>query len=122
MMTAIIVAVLVLILIYGVFIHNRLAMYRVESDNAWSQIDVQLKRRYDLIPNLVNTVKGSMEFEKETLTQVMQARSAAMSAPNLGQRMKAEGEISGILGRLMAVWENYPDLKSNANARMLQEE
>ncbi|OGR85290.1 MAG: hypothetical protein A2901_09690 [Elusimicrobia bacterium RIFCSPLOWO2_01_FULL_54_10] len=120
--TAVSVGILALVLVYGVLTYNRLVGYRVECDNGWSQIDVQLKRRHDLIPNLVETVKGVMNFEKETLTKVMEARSKAMGAGSMDRRMKAEGEISGLLGRLMAVWENYPDLKSNQNARALQEE
>ena len=112
----------VVVLGYVVSIYNKLVRYRVETENAWSQIDVQLKRRHDLIPNLVETVKGYMEHERGTLTQVMEARAKAMGAGDLGSRMKAEGEISGLLGRLMAVWENYPNLKANENAMQLQEE
>ncbi len=111
----------VVILLFMVM-YNRLVGYRVETENSWSQIDVQLKRRHDLIPNLVETVKGTMKFEQETLTKVMQARASAVGAGNMRDRVKAEGEISGLLGRLMAVWENYPDLKSNKNALALQEE
>lgn len=125
MIEILLIALLALIIVSVLFIimtYNRLVKYRVEADNSWSQIDVQLKRRYDLIPNLVETVKGVMQFEKETLTKVMEARSKAMGASNMGDRLKAEGEISGLLGRLMAVWENYPDLKSNKNALQLQEE
>jgi len=107
---------------YLIAMYNTLVKYRVETDNAWSQIDVQLKRRTDLIPNLVETVKGVMKFEKETLTQVMEARSRALGAQSQRDRLKAEGEISGLLGRLLAVWENYPELKSSRNALELQEE
>lgn len=122
MLIWIFIAVIVLSLLYGVMIFNRIVNYKVECENAWGQIDVQLKRRHDLIPNLVETIKGIMDFEKNTLTQVMEARSKAMAAQSMDQRLKAEGEISGLLGKLMAVWENYPDLKSNTNARVLQEE
>ena len=111
-----------LLLLYLISVYNSLVRYRVEVDNSWSQIDVQLKRRHDLIPNLVETVKGVMDFEKNTLTQVMQARSAAMGATNAVDRVKAENEITTGLGRLLAVWENYPQLKSNENASKLQEE
>jgi LemA protein len=111
-----------LVLVYAIGVYNKLVRYRVETDNAWSQIDVQLKRRHDLIPNLVETVKGYMEHERGTLTQVMEARAKAMGAGDIDSRMKAEGEISGLLGRLMAVWENYPNLKANENAMQLQEE
>lgn len=129
MVTGIVLTALLFILglalltaIYFVTVYNQLVRYRVEVDNSWSQIDVQLKRRHDLIPNLVETVKGVMNFEKETLTQVMQARAAAMGANNMSDRMKAENEITTGLGRLLAVWENYPTLKSNQNASQLQEE
>ncbi|MEW6558301.1 MAG: LemA family protein [Elusimicrobiota bacterium] len=114
--------VLVLVVLYLVSIYNKLIRYRVEAENSWSQIDVQLKRRHDLIPNLVETVKGYMQFEKETLTKVMEARAKAVGSSNMQSRLKAEGEISGLLGRLFAVWENYPDLKANKNAMQLQEE
>jgi len=112
----------VLIVIYLISVYNQLVRYKVEVDNSWAQIDVQLKRRHDLIPNLVETVKGVMDFEKNTLTQVMQARAAAMGAGNMGDRVKAENDITNGLGRLLAVWENYPALKSNENATQLQEE
>ena len=117
-----ILGVFLLIAIYFISVYNQLVRYRVEVDNSWSQIDVQLKRRHDLIPNLVETVKGVMDFEKGTLTQVMQARSAAMGATNQADRVKAENDITTGLGRLLAVWENYPTLKSNENASQLQEE
>ena len=117
-----ILGVLLLIAIYLISVYNSLVRYRVEVDNSWSQIDVQLKRRHDLIPNLVETVKGVMDFEKNTLTQVMQARSAAMGASTPADRVKAENDITSGLGRLLAVWENYPQLKSNENASKLQEE
>ncbi|HTA76649.1 MAG TPA: LemA family protein [bacterium] len=114
--------VLVILVVYFIAIYNSLVRYRVEVDNSWSQIDVQLKRRHDLIPNLVETVKGVMDFEKQTLTQVMQARVAAMGSSNPNDRLKAENEITSGLSHLMAVWENYPVLKSNENAKQLQEE
>jgi LemA protein len=117
-----VLGVVLIIGLYFVAVYNRLVKYKVEVDNAWSQMDVQLKRRHDLIPNLVETVKGVMNFEKETLTQVMQARANAIGATNPTDRVKAENEISGGIGRLLAVWENYPDLKSNKNASELQEE
>jgi LemA protein len=122
LMLSVIVGLVAIAILYAITTYNRLVSYRVEADNSWSQIDVQLKRRCDLIPNLVETVKGIMQFEQNTLTKVMEARAKAMGASNVGDRMKAEGEISGLLGRLMAVWENYPDLKANKNALQLQEE
>ena len=117
-----VLGIALLFIIYMVSVYNQLVRYRVEVDNSWSQIDVQLKRRHDLIPNLVETVKGVMDFEKNTLTQVMQARAAAMGATNMNDRLKAENDITSGLGRLLAVWENYPTLKSNENATQLQEE
>ena len=119
---AVVLGLVAVVIIYSTITYNRLIGYRVEVENSWSQIDVQLKRRHDLIPNLVETVKGVMQFEKETLTQIMNARSKAMGASDMQNRMKAEGEISGLMGRLLAVWENYPDLKANKNAMALQEE
>ncbi|GAV31570.1 uncharacterized conserved protein [Coriobacteriaceae bacterium EMTCatB1] len=91
-------------------------------DNAWSQIDVQLRRRYDLIPNLVETVKGYAAHERETLEQVVQARSAAMSAQTVKERSEAENALTGTLKSLFALAESYPDLKANQNFLMLQEE
>ena len=122
MLSWILLGIVVLIVLYSIIIYNKLVRYRVEVENSWSQIDVQLKRRHDLIPNLVETVKGYMEFERETLTKVMEARAKAMGSTTLEKRMEAEGEISGLLGRLFAVWENYPDLKANQNAMELQEQ
>jgi LemA protein len=108
--------------IYAVVVYNSLVHDRVEADKMWSQIDVQLKRRHDLIPNLVETVKGVMDFEKGTLTQVVEARSSSISAVNTADRIKAENRITAGLGRIMGLWENYPILKSNENAVHLQQE
>ena len=117
------------IVVIGVFIligiYNGLVNRRNEAKNAWSQIDVQLKRRYDLIPNLVETVKGYMKHEKETLENVIKARQQAVdfrNAGNIGELMKAEGALTQSLGRLFAVAEGYPDLKANQNMLNLQEE
>lgn len=118
----IVLGAVVFLAVYFISAYNSLVRYRVEADNAWSQIDVQLKRRHDLIPNLVESVKGVMNFEKDTLTQVMEARGRALGAGNMPDRLQAENEITAGLGRLMAVWENYPALKSNQNASQLQEE
>ena len=90
--------------------------------NGWRQIDVQLKRRHDLIPNLVNAVRGSMDFERDTLTAVMEARAKALTATGPADAAQKEGQLSQALGRLLAVAENYPTLKSNENVKMLQEE
>jgi LemA protein len=103
-------------------IYNSLVSRRVETENAWSQIDVQLKRRYDLIPNLVETVKGYAGHEKDTLERVVQARNMAMGARTVGEQAQAEGMLTGALKSLFAVAEAYPDLKANQNFMALQEE
>src|SRR5258708_38274132 len=102
--------------------YNRLVSMRNQAFNGWRQIDVQLKRRHDLIPNLVNAVRGSMDFERDTLTAVMEARSKALTATGPADAAQKEGELTQALGRLLAVAENYPTLKSNDNVKMLQEE
>ncbi len=118
-----IILIVVVILIFAVIgMYNNLVRQKKRVENSWSQIDVQLKRRSDLIPNLVNSVKGYMKFESETLEKVMAARSKALNAGNMKERMDAEGEVSGFLGRLLAVVENYPELKANQNVMSLQEE
>jgi LemA protein len=103
-------------------VYNRLVGLRNQVQNGWRQIDIQLKRRHDLIPNLVNTVKGAMDFEKGTLTAVMEARNKAMTATGPADASQKEGQLTQALGRLFAVAENYPQLKSNENVKMLQEE
>ncbi len=103
-------------------IYNRLVTLRSRVDNAWSQIDVQLRRRYDLIPNLVETVKGYAAHEKETLEKVIQARNAAMNAQDVKEQGAAENMLTGTLKSLFALAESYPDLKANQNFLMLQEE
>jgi LemA protein len=112
----------VLILFWVIGLYNGLVRVRNEVKNAWSQIDVQLKRRHDLIPNLVETVRGYAGHEKGTLEAVVQARSRAVGATDIGDRVRAEGELSQALGRLMVVVESYPDLKANQNFLGLQEE
>ena len=114
--------VIVVIALWMVGIYNRLVGLRNQSLNGWKQIDVQLKRRHDLIPNLVNTVKGSMEFERDTLTAVIDARAKAMAAAGPADASRKEGELTQALGRLFALAENYPQLKSSENVKMLQEE
>ena len=118
----ILLAVVALVAFWAVALYNRLIGLRNQVVNGWRQIDVQLKRRHDLIPNLVNTVRGAMEFERDTLTQVMEARSRAVSATGPQDAAKKEGELTQALGRLFAVAENYPTLKANDNVKMLQEE
>src|SRR2546429_4431556 len=102
--------------------YNGLGTLRQTVKNAWAQIDVQLKRRHDLIPNLVNTVKGYAAHEKETFERVINARARATSATSLAEAIKAEGELSSALARLLAVSESYPELKANQNFLSLQEE
>ena len=108
--------------LWAIATYNRLVGLRNQVGNGWRQIDVQLKRRHDLIPNLVNTVRGAMEFERDTLTAVMEARARAVSAIGPADAAKKEGELTQALGRLFAVAENYPTLKANDNVKMLQEE
>lgn len=125
-MIAVIVIIGVLVLLGIVFavLYNRLVGRRNQVDNAWSQIDVQLKRRYDLIPNLVEAVKDYMQYEQETLAKVTEARAAAIGAGAAGPQAQAQAEnmLSGALKSLFAVAENYPDLKANQNVMSLQEE
>jgi LemA protein len=129
----ILLGIILLVVIIAVAIYNRLVALRNRFKNAFAQIDVQLKRRYDLIPNLVETAKGYMKHEKETLEAVIQARNQAQQAekkvaqqPDDPQAMKqlmgAEASLTGSLGRLFALSENYPDLKANQNMLQLQEE
>jgi len=114
-----------LLLIVGLFLigtYNNLVRLRQRVQNAWSQVDVQLKRRYDLIPNLVNAVKGYAQHEKDTLERVTQARNMAISAGNVKDQAQAENMLSGALKSLFAVAEAYPDLKANSNFMQLQNE
>ena len=114
----IIVGVVVLLVIG---IYNSLVGLRNQVDNAWSQIDVQLKRRHDLIPNLVETAKGYMQHERGTFEAITEARSKAMGAHNVSDASKAEGQLTEALSKFMLVVENYPDLKANQNFLSLQE-
>ena len=120
----VVLGIIALLLMFLVANYNGLVRLRNQVKNAWAQIDVQLKRRYDLIPNLMETVKGYMKHERETLEAVTNARNLAQGAAssNVGARSKAESELSGALSRLLAVVENYPDLKANQNFLALQEE
>ena len=120
-------AAVVVVALWLIAAYNKLVRLRVDADNGWSQIDVQLKRRYDLIPNLVETVKGYASHEKETLDAVISARAKAVSvhdASNAGAKEMgmSEGMLTQALGRLIAVAEAYPDLKANTNFLSLQEE
>lgn len=122
-MTILIIGLIILILIiWGISVYNKLIKDRLKVDNQWSQIDVQLKMRSDLIPNLVETVSGYAQHEKETLGEVTNARVKYLSAENPVDAMKASEEMSKVLSRLMAVAEAYPDLKANTNFLELQTE
>jgi LemA protein len=114
------VGVVLVLIVIGLY--NSLVSKKVETENAWSQIDVQLKRRYDLIPNIVETVKGYAKHESETLEKVIQARNMAMGAHSVKEHAQAEGMLTGALKTLFAVSEAYPDLKANTNFMGLQEE
>jgi len=119
------IGLLVVVAVIGFWMvgaYNKLIALKNQVLNGWKQIDVQLKRRHDLIPNLVNAVKGAMDFEKGTLEAVVQARNSAVGASGVAQVAKAEGELTQALGRLFALSENYPQLKATANIQQLQEE
>jgi LemA protein len=120
--TLIVVAILVALLIVSVLIYNSLVRRRNHVDNAWSQIDVQLKRRYDLIPNLVETVKGYAAHERGTLESVTEARARAINAQGPANQAVAENALTGALKSLFAVSESYPDLKANQSFLALQQE
>jgi LemA protein len=114
--------VIIILVIWAVAIYNGLIRLKNRVDEAWSDIDVQLKRRYDLIPNLVNTVKGYAAHEKEVFEKVTEARTRAMGAQSAGDKAQAENALSQTLKSLFAVAENYPDLKANQNFLELQRE
>ncbi len=118
----IVIAVVAIIAVWLIAIFNGLIKLRNQTEEAWSDIDVQLKRRYDLIPNLINTVKGYAKHEQEVLENVTKARSMAMQAGTVEEHAKAENMLSGALKSLFAVSENYPDLKASNNFMQLQDE
>ncbi|MFL5644614.1 MAG: LemA family protein [Chloroflexota bacterium] len=122
LIVVIIIAIVAVVVLIGIY--NGLVQKRLRIDEAFAQIEVQLKRRHDLIPNLVNAVKGYMGFEQKVLTDVTNARAAAVSAGSQGpaQQAQAENALTGTLRSLFAVVENYPDLKANTNVMQLQEE
>jgi LemA protein len=123
-MTGVLVLLIVfaVIVVFVVGIYNGLVNLRNRSENAWAQVDVQLRRRYDLIPNLVETVKGYAKHEKDTFQNVTEARSKAINAGTVKEQGDAENMLSGALKSLFAVVESYPDLKANQNFLMMQEE
>lgn len=120
--TLVVVGVLLLFAMMVIAIFNRLQRLKIGTENAWADIDVQLKRRYDLIPNLVNTVKGYAGHEKGTLEAVIQARQQAIDAKSIAEHAQAENMLTQTLGRLFALSEAYPELKANQNFLALQEE
>ena len=122
MLLGILFVVFIALALWIVGSYNRLVGMRNQVLNGWRQIDVQLKRRHDLIPNLVNSVRGSMDFERDTLTAVMEARAKALTATGPADAAQKEGQLTQALGRLIAVAENYPTLKANDNVRSLMEE
>jgi LemA protein len=118
----VVLGVVVLVALWAIVTYNRLIGLKNQTLNGWKQIDVQLKRRHDLIPNLVNTVKGAMEFERGTLEKVLEARAKAQAATGPADSARKEGELTQALGRLFALAESYPVLTSNENVKLLQEE
>ncbi|MEA2556800.1 MAG: LemA protein [Actinomycetota bacterium] len=122
MIVWIVLGILALILLWVAFAFNGLVSLRNRADNGWSEIDVQLRRRYDLIPNLVQTVEGYATHERELFEDVAKLRNAAMGAQGIDQQAAADQAVTAGLGRLMAVAENYPDLKASENFLALQEE
>jgi LemA protein len=118
----VLVGIIIGVPLLGILFYNRLVGLNNQVKNAWRQIDVQLKRRHDLIPNLVEVVKDYMSYEQETLQKVIQARTQAVSARSPEEAIAAEGVLGGALGKLFALMENYPDLKANENVARLMEE
>ncbi len=118
----VVLAIVGVVVITVIGIYNRLVTLRNRCDNSWAQVDVQLKRRYDLIPNLVETVKGYAKHEREVFQKVTEARAKAIDAGSVKEQGAAENMLTGALKSLFAVVENYPDLKANQNFLMLQEE
>ena len=118
----IVLVVLAVVILFIIFIYNSLIRLRNIADTSWAQIDVQLKRRADLIPNLINTVKGYMKHEKQSLTELTKARTEIMKGTDVNKKLAASNQLSATLKTLFAVSENYPDLKANQNFIMLQEE
>ena len=117
-----IIVIVVLLIIWAVATYNSLVDFRNRVKDAWSQIDVQLKRRFDLIPNLVETVKGYTKHESETLEEVIKARNTYLSASLPEEQLKADGELTNAINKLFALSENYPDLKANQNFQQLSQE
>lgn len=122
LISLVVLGVLILLGVFIVFVYNSLVTFQKRVNNAWAQIDVQLKRRADLIPNLIETVKGYARFEKKVLTEVTKARTAIMSAKSPKESAQADNMLAGALKTIFAVAENYPTLKASENFKSLQEE
>ena len=116
------IVIIVLLVIWVISMYNNLVKAKLKVDNAWSQIDVQLQRRFDLIPNFVETVKGYMKHESETFEKIAALRTSWANSSSVGEKAKLDGELSGALKTIMAVSESYPELKANQNFSELQEE
>ena len=116
------IILIVLLVIWIISVYNNLVRAKLKVDNAWSQIDVQLQRRFDLIPNFVETVKGYMTHESETFEKIAALRTSWANSSSVGEKAKLDGELSGALKTIMAVSENYPELKANTNFSELSEE
>ena len=117
----VVVVIIVVSILIFIGMYNSLVRLKNQVENAWSQIDVQLKRRHDLIPNLVETAKGYMQHERQTFEAITEARSKAMGANNVSEASQAEGQLTDALSKFMLVVENYPELKANQNFLALQE-
>ena len=118
----IILIIVALLIVWIIAIYNSLVSSKLKVENSWSQIDVQLQRRFDLIPNFVETVKGYMTHESETFEKIAQLRTSWANSSSVGEKAKLDGELSGALKTIMAVSENYPELKANQNFADLSEE
>ena len=118
----IILIIVAIIVIFTIITYNGLVQSKLKVENAWSQIDIQLQRRFDLIPNFVETVKGYMEHEKETFEKIAELRTSWSNATTVADKAKLDGELSSTLKTIMAVSENYPELKANENFMQLSEE
>ena len=116
------IIILVLVIVAIIAMYNGLVQAKLKTENAWSQIEVQLQRRFDLIPNLVEAVKGYMQHEEAVLTKVTELRTSWASASSVAEKADLDNQLSGTLKTIMAVTENYPDLKANQNFTQLQEE
>ena len=116
------IIIIVLLILWVVSVYNGLISSKLKVDNAWSQIDVQLQRRFDLIPNFVETVKGNMKHESETFEKIAALRTSWANSSTVGEKAKLDGELTGALKTIMAVSENYPELKANTNFTELSEE